>query len=44
MEKFLKMKIYEKATVELIVLVEDDIIRCSNPEDTQPDPFGDIQW
>lgn len=38
----MKMKRYEEVTVVLIALTGEDVVRCSNPDETQPDPFGDL--
>lgn len=38
------MKKYDELKVELVYLNQEDVVRCSNPDETQPDPFGSNNW
>ena len=44
LEVLFTMKKYDELKVELVYLNQEDVVRCSNPDETQPDPFGSNNW
>ena len=38
------MKKYDELKLTLIELGEEDVVRCSNPDEIQPDPFETGNW